>query len=57
MYLKEKGNKYKINTINFSYNKIIYYYYRVEGYIKSKYPDINKLVINVGTILVKNDQI
>ena len=55
MYLKEKGNKYKINTINSSYNKIIYYYYRTEGYIKPRYPDINKLTIYVGAVLVKND--
>ncbi len=34
---------------------MIYYYYRVEGYIKSKYPDINKLVINVGAVSVKNN--
>ena len=55
MYLKEKGNKRKVNTINSSYNKIICYYYKVEGYIKPKYPDIDKLVINVGTVLVKNN--
>ncbi len=55
MYLKEKGNKYKINTINSLYDKIIYYYYKIEGYIKPKYPDINKLVINVGAVSVKND--
>ncbi len=55
MYLKEKGNKRKINTTNSSYNKIIYYYYKIEGYIKPKYPDINKLVINIGTISVKNN--
>jgi len=55
MYLKEKSNKYKINTTNSSYNKIIYYYYKVEGYIKPKYPDINKLVIYIGAVLVKND--
>jgi hypothetical protein len=55
VYLKEKGNKYKINTINSSYNKIIYYYYRVESYIKPKYPDINKLVIYVGAVSIKNN--
>jgi len=55
VYLKEKGNKYKINTINSSYNKIIYYYYRTEGYIKPRYPDINKLVIYVGAVLIKNN--
>ncbi len=55
MYLKEKGNKYKVNTINSLYDKIIYYYYKVEGYIKSKYPNINKLVINVGIVLIKNN--
>jgi len=53
VYLKEKGNKRKTYIVNSSYNKIIYYYYRVEGYIKSEYPDINKLVINVGVVLVK----
>jgi len=55
MYLKEKGNKRKTNTVNSSYDKIIYYYYRVEGYIKPKYPDINKLVINISIVSVKND--
>jgi len=55
VYLKEKGNKYKTNTINSSYDKIIYYYYRIEGYIKSKYPDINKLAIYVGAVLIKNN--
>ena len=53
--MKEKDNKYKINTINSSYNKIIYYYYRIESYIKSKYPDIDKLVIYIGAVLVKNN--
>jgi len=57
MYLKKKSNKRKINTINSSYNKIIYYYYKVESYIKLKYPDINKLVINVGAVLIKNNLI
>jgi len=55
VYLKEKGNKYKTNTTNSSYNKIIYYYYKVESYIKFKYLNINKLVINVGAVLVKNN--
>ena len=55
MYLKKKGNKYKTNIINSLYNKIIYYYYRVEGYIKSRYFNINKLIINVGIILIKNN--
>jgi len=55
VYLKKKGNKYKANTTNSSYNKIIYYYYRTESYIKSKYPDLDKLVIYVGAVLIKND--
>jgi protein-tyrosine phosphatase len=55
VYLKEKSNKRKINTINSSYNKIIYYYYKVEDYIKPKYPDINKLVMNIGAVSVKNN--
>ena len=55
MYLKEKGNKRKTNTTNSSYDKIIYYYYKIEDYIKPRYPDINKLVIYVGAVLIKND--